>query len=34
MKLYPAEKLAIGLAIGFFVVFPFLLMALLSWIDF
>jgi hypothetical protein len=34
MKLYPAEKIAIGLAIGFFVVLPILYMGVLFWLGF
>jgi hypothetical protein len=33
MKLYTSEKIAIGLAVGFFVVFPILFTGLLLYLD-
>ncbi len=34
MKLYTSEKIAIGLAVGFFVVFPILFLGFLWVFDF
>ena len=34
MKLYPAEKLLIGLVIGIYVALPTLFIGFLWWIDF